>query len=59
MVTIGSFDGMHQGHQAVIRRVVELAKKEQSFSWWCSISIHASARARLTRKTVDRSRRRA
>ena len=32
VVTIGSFDGMHQGHQAVIRRVVELAKKEQSFS---------------------------
>ena len=32
VVTIGSFDGMHQGHQAVIRRVVELAEKEQSFS---------------------------
>lgn len=32
VVTIGSFDGMHQGHQAVIRRVVEVAKKEQSFS---------------------------
>ena len=23
VVTIGSFDGMHQGHQAVVRRVVE------------------------------------
>lgn len=32
VVTIGSFDGMHQGHQAVIRRVVELAEKERSFS---------------------------
>lgn len=32
VVTIGAFDGMHQGHQAVIRRVVELAGKEQSFS---------------------------
>ena len=25
VVTIGSFDGMHQGHQAVIRRVAEIA----------------------------------
>ena len=32
VVTIGSFDGMHQGHQAVIRRVAELAEQEQSFS---------------------------
>ena len=32
VLTIGSFDGMHQGHQAVIRRVVELARKERSFS---------------------------
>mgnify|MGYP000281980341 CR=1 FL=1 len=32
VVTIGSFDGIASGHQAVIRRVVELAKKEQSFS---------------------------
>lgn len=32
VVTIGSFDGMHQGHQAVIRRVAELAEREQAFS---------------------------
>lgn len=32
VVTIGSFDGMHQGHQAVIRRAAELAKQEQAFS---------------------------
>ena len=32
VVTIGSFDGMHQGHQAVIRRVAELAEQEQAFS---------------------------
>ena len=27
VVTIGSFDGMHQGYQAVIRRVAELAER--------------------------------
>ena len=32
VVTIGSFDGMHQGHQAVVRRVAELAEQEQAFS---------------------------
>lgn len=32
VVTVGSFDGMHQGHQAVIRRVAELAEQEKAFS---------------------------
>ncbi|PLS24876.1 bifunctional riboflavin kinase/FMN adenylyltransferase [Bifidobacterium imperatoris] len=32
VVTLGAFDGMHLGHQAVIKRVVELAKKHDSFS---------------------------
>lgn len=32
VVTVGVFDGMHQGHQAVIRRVVELAKRDRALS---------------------------
>lgn len=32
VVTLGAFDGMHLGHQAVIRRVVELAHQHDSFS---------------------------
>lgn len=32
VVTLGAFDGMHQGHQAVIARVVELARKHDAFA---------------------------
>lgn len=32
VVTVGVFDGMHRGHQAVIARVVELAKQYDAFS---------------------------
>ena len=31
VVTVGSFDGMHQGHRAVIGRTVELAKRNNAF----------------------------
>lgn len=59
VVTIGSFDGMHQGHQAVIRRVVELARRNSPSPWWCC-SIHAQRSCTATRrKTVARSRRQA
>lgn len=32
VVTLGAFDGMHLGHQAVIKRVVELAHQHGAFS---------------------------
>lgn len=32
VVTLGAFDGMHRGHQAVIDRVVALAKKHDAMS---------------------------
>lgn len=32
IVTVGVFDGMHKGHQAVIGRTVELARDNDSFS---------------------------
>lgn len=32
VVTVGVFDGMHQGHAAVIGKVVELAKQTDSFA---------------------------
>lgn len=32
VVTVGSFDGMHLGHRAVIGRTVELAKRNNAFS---------------------------
>lgn len=32
VVTLGAFDGMHLGHQAVINRVVELAHRHDAFS---------------------------
>lgn len=32
VVTVGVFDGFHQGHRAVVERVVELAAKERAFS---------------------------
>ena len=32
VVTVGVFDGMHRGHQAVIRRAVELAKADKALS---------------------------
>ena len=32
VVTLGAFDGMHLGHQAVIKRVVELAHQHDAFS---------------------------
>ena len=62
VVTIGSFDGMHQGHQAVIRRVAELAEQEQAFSVvvlcvprWCTLTptnmtVRNRPQARLTRR---------
>ena len=62
VVTIGSFDGMHQGHQAVIRRVVELAKKEQSFSVVVLFDPRARARLRGAKRwpgAADRHDRRA
>lgn len=32
VLTIGVFDGMHKGHQAVVKRVVELAKQTDSLA---------------------------
>ena len=32
VVTLGAFDGMHLGHQAVVKRVVELAHQHDAFS---------------------------
>ena len=32
VITLGAFDGMHRGHQAVIDRVVELAKRHDAGS---------------------------
>lgn len=32
VVTVGAFDGMHQGHRSVVKTTVELAKKENAFS---------------------------
>lgn len=32
VVTVGVFDGMHRGHRAVVGRVVELARKTDSFA---------------------------
>ena len=32
VVTVGVFDGMHQGHRAVIGKVVELARQTDSFA---------------------------
>ena len=32
VVTLGTFDGVHKGHQAVLKRVVELAKSYNSRS---------------------------
>lgn len=32
VVTIGSFDGVHKGHQAIISRVADLARQQGSFS---------------------------
>ena len=32
VVTVGSFDGMHNGHRAVIGRTVELANANDAFS---------------------------
>ncbi|KFF31342.1 riboflavin kinase [Bifidobacterium bombi] len=32
VVTVGTFDGMHKGHQAVVSRVVELARRTGSLS---------------------------
>ncbi len=32
VVTLGAFDGMHLGHQAVVRRVVELARRHDAAS---------------------------
>ena len=49
VVTIGSFDGMHQGHQAVIRRVAGLAEQQDQslLPWWCCSTRVPALRARL------------
>ena len=47
VVTLGAFDGMHLGHQAVIKRVVELAHQHDAFSVVILFVPAARIRARL------------
>ncbi|MBQ3943769.1 MAG: adenylyltransferase/cytidyltransferase family protein, partial [Elusimicrobia bacterium] len=28
VITIGTFDGVHKGHQAILNKVVDIAKKD-------------------------------
>lgn len=40
-VTIGNFDGVHRGHQTIIRRTLELAREDQGLSIVFSFSNHS------------------
>lgn len=40
VVTIGNFDGVHRGHQAIIRRIVELAKARNLLSILLTFANH-------------------
>lgn len=39
-VTLGNFDGLHKGHMTLIHKVLELAKKNNSYSMLYSFSNH-------------------
>lgn len=40
-VTIGNFDGVHRGHQAIMRRTVELAREQNGLAVVLSFSNHS------------------
>lgn len=43
VVTMGNFDGVHQGHRAIIQRVVERAKKKNALSAVITFSPHTQS----------------
>ena len=58
VVTIGSFDGVHKGHHAIISRVADLACKQGSFSVIIMFDprpsyVHAREKARIAEQGQD------
>lgn len=43
VVTIGNFDGVHRGHQAIIRRIIELAQATQKISVVVTFANHTDS----------------
>ena len=39
VITIGTFDGVHKGHQAILNKVVEVAEKENLKSIVLSLKV--------------------
>ena len=55
VVTIGNFDGLHKGHQKLIKKTVQIAEKNNLKSLVCSFNCNTKGAQIICVKTVCQS----